>query len=335
MDSTSVKFEGWPHVIRSQQFTPDWIKNVLFPLTTKIEEMDNVKLRRQLPGKEMISLFVQESTRTRASFEIAMSRLGGQVVFGSEAAGKFSSIAKGESIEDTVTVFNEYGADVIVLRLNKEGEAKRAAAVSEIPVVNAGDGPGQHPTQALLDLRTIEKHLRRIAGIEVALMGDIEGSRTIHSLAYLLGKYPDVVLHFVAPDHLNIKPELLEHFQKHGIKFSRVKDIREIAAKVDVFYQTRIQTNQGTKEWDREDEKHGFTIINKKVLDMAKPNAIILHPLPCRREIVRAEVDSDPRAVYIKTKEGRMSQVRCGLFVRKALLMIVIDPGACVRLLRF
>ena len=330
-----VKFEGWPHIVRSQQFSKEWIERVLFPLTDKMERLSPHSLRTLLTDKEMISLFVAESTRTRASFEIAMKRLGGRVVFGSEAAGKFSSMAKGESIEDTMTVFNEFGADVIILRDSEEGGAERAAAVSSIPVINAGDGRGQHPTQALLDLCTIQKHMNRIAGLKVALIGDVEGSRTIHSLAYLLGKYPDITIYFVAPSHMKIRPDIMEYLRGHGVKVIGVQDIRDVASEADVFYQTRTQTNLGTTAWNRNDGSNGLTVINKEVLAMAKPDSIILHPLPCTDEIIRAEVDPDPRAVYIQTKAGRMSQVRCGLFVRKALLLLVISPQSCVRLLTF
>lgn len=335
MNTQDVKFDGWPHVIKAQQFSREWLEEIFFPLSDIMETAEKCIIRNMLPGREMISLFVAESSRTRASFEIAMRRLGGQVIFGSEAAGKFSSMAKGESIEDTITVFNEYGADVIVLRLAEEGGAEKAAFVSEIPIINAGDGSGQHPTQALLDLRTIKKHLQRIDKSEYALMGDIEGSRTIHSLAYLLSRYSDITIHFVAPPHLKIKSGIKDHLLEHGVKISEVKDVREIAGRVDVFYQTRTQTNLGTVAWDRKDCANGLTIINKEVLEMAKPGAIILHPLPCNDEIVRAEVDSDPRAVYIKTKEGRMSQVKCGLFIREALLLTVISPETCPGILSY
>ena len=333
MDLCDVKFDGWPNVIRAQQFSPDWIERVLFPLTDIMETMDKESLRELLSRMEMLSLFVQESTRTRASFEMAIQRLGGDVIFNSEAAGKLSSMGKGESLEDTVIALSEYGADVIVLRHSEEGGAERAATVSDIPIINAGDGPGQHPTQALLDRRTIQKYFGRISGLEIALIGDVQGSRTIHSLAYILGKDPSVTIHFVAPDHLKVKPDITDYLTRHGVKFTRARDIRDVAAKVDVFYQTRTQTNLGTPAWDRTDRTNGLTVINKEVLDMAKPTAIIMHPLPCTDEIVRSEVDSDPRAVYIKTRGERMSQVRCGLFIRMALLLLVISPEKSLRLL--
>jgi len=334
MATQSVKFEGWPHVVRSQQFSRDWLERVFFPLSDKMEKIHPAQRRNLLLGREMISMFVAESTRTRASFEIAMRRLGGEVIFHSEAGAKFSGMAKGESLEDTILVLNEYGADVIVLRQAEEGGAERAAAISSVPIINAGDGPGQHPTQALLDLYTIRKHMGRIDGLQIALIGDVEGSRTIHSLAFILGRFSGVTIHFVALDHQKVKPEILESLRKHGVEYTESRDIRAIASKVDVFYQTRTQVNLGTKPCDRTDEAHGFTVINGEVRRRAKPAAIFMHPLPCNEEIVRAEVDSDPRAVYIQTKDGRISQVRCGYTIKLALLVLVMEPKLAVKLLK-
>lgn len=332
----SMKFEGYPHIIDSHQFSPEWINEILFPLANRMEKRECIGNKvKSLVGKEMVSFFVGESLRTRASFEIAFRRLGGEVIFGSEAARKFSSMAKGESLEDTIVVLNEYlmkcnesfdgYSGVIVLRTDQEGDAARAAEVSQVPVINAGDGPGQHPTQALLDLYTIQKHLGGINGISIAMIGDLVGSRTIHSLAYLLGKYSDVKMYFVSPEHLQIRAGIKEYLLRHNIAVQELRDLREVAGLVDVFYQTRTQTNFGTEKWDRKDETNGFTIIDKEVLSLAKKNAIILHPLPCTDEIIREEVDEDPRAVYLKTKNGKMSQVRAGVYIRQALFSLIFS----------
>lgn len=314
---------GLPHVIEAQQFTREWMETILFPLADEMEKkvMAGEKAL-PLAGKEMVSLFVGESLRTRARFEIAMRRLGGTVVFGSEAAGKFSSMAKGESLEDTITVLNEYGADVIVLRSGQEGDAAKAVNVSDIPIINAGDGPGQHPTQALLDLYLIQKYMK-VDGISVAMIGDLVGSRTIHSLSYLLGRYKDVKIYFVSPEDKRIGSNIRDYLYRHCVGFEECRDVREIAHLVNVFYQTRTQINLGTAAWDRRDKNHGYTVIDGEVLALAKKNAIIAHPLPCIDEIVRGEVDRDPRAVYIKTKDGRMSQVKGGLYITMALLIII------------
>jgi len=321
----SVCIDGGPHVICAQQFSRNWLEEVLFPLADKEgEHFRNGDGSRPLIGKEMVSLFVGESLRTRARFEIAMRRLGGNVIFGTEAAKKFSSMAKGESLEDTITVLNEYGADVIVLRHDEEGGAAQAASVSSIPIINAGDGPGQHPTQALLDIYTIKRYFGKIDGLEFAAVGDLPGSRTIHSLAYLLGKYKDIKIHFISPDDRRIGTNITEYLQRHNVSYTEGNDVRDVASKVDVFYQTRTQINLGSKAWDRHDRTQGCTIIDKEVLGLAKSSAIILHPLPCLDEIVRKEVDGDSRAVYIKTNGDRVSQVRCGLFITSALLKIII-----------
>ena len=333
MTLQSVKFDGWPHVIDTRQFKPDWVEKILFPLADRIEVMFVNRLcNTLLAGKEMISLFVGESLRTRASFDIAMKRLGGGITFESEAARKFSSMAKGESLADTIAVLNEYGADVIVLRHDQEGGAEEAASISRIPIINAGDGPGQHPTQALLDLYAIKKHKGKINGLTFAMMGGLEGNRAVCSLVYQLAEY-DVNIFFVSPEDKKIKTGIKDHLSKRGIWHSEVKDIREVAHLVDVFYQTRTQTNLGTEVWDRTDANYGFTVIDKQVLDLAKPDSIILHPLPCTDEIVRAEVDPDPRAVYLQTKNGKMSQVKGGLYIRMALLLNVISPEFCCPLI--
>lgn len=320
---------GFPHIVESQQFSRQWIEQVLFPMADQegqkflVEEVNN-----DLAGTEMFSMFDGESLRTRARFEIAMRRAGGRVVLVSEAIGQFSSLAKGESYEDMITVINEFVSrperTVIVLRSKEEGMVARSSMVSDIPVINAGDGPGQHPTQALLDLYAIQKHLGKIDGISVAMIGDLVGSRTIHSLAYLLGKYTGITIYFVSPEHLRIRADISEYLERHCVRFEELTDVRDIADKPDVFYQTRTQTNLGTKSWDRRDQKQGYTVIDASVLKKMKTDAIILHPLPCVDEIVRAEVDQDRRAVYIKTKGGRMSQVRGGLHITSALLKFIL-----------
>lgn len=316
---------GHKHLIKSQQFDRSAIEEV-FGLADYIEKYEKQKGKgsyRPLINKEMVLIFVQESLRTRASFQFAHIRLGGVFPFTSEAAKKFSSMAKGESLEDTIIVLNEYEPDEIILRHDEEGGAERAALVSEVPIVNAGDGPGQHPTQALLDLYTIKKHLGRIDELEIILMGDVLGSRTINSIAFLFGRCKGITIYFVSPPHLRVRSDIKEYLERHNVKFEEGVDVRDFASRADVFYQTRTQTNLGTQPWDRKDQKNGYTVIDGNVLSMAKPDSIILHPLPCLDEIVRSEVDSDPRAVYIKTKNGRTSQVKCGLYIRMAIDQMV------------
>ena len=321
------------HIIDTRDFSREWIENDLFPLTEEMEKRSLTgKLGLPLLGKEMITIFFGESLRTRASFVIPMVRLGGKVIFESIDPRKLSSMVKGEPFEDMITVLNEYFDDprhgVIILRHDEEGGAAAAKKVSDVAIVNAGDGAGQHPTQAFLDLYTIQKHLGSIEGKSGAFVGDLVGSRTVHSLVYLFGKFPKVKVYFVSPKHLRIRADIKDYLLRHNVPTEEVTDIREVAHLADFIYQTRTQTNLGTEEWDRASQTNGLTIINKEVLALMKSDSIICHPLPCRDEIVRNEVDDDPRAVYIKTKNGRISQVKCGLFNRMALLKMILAPNA-------
>jgi aspartate carbamoyltransferase catalytic subunit len=267
----------------------------------------------------MASLFYEPSTRTRFSFESAMFKLGGSVL-STENAEQFSSAAKGEILEDTIRVVSEY-SDVIVLRHSEEGSAERAASVSSVPIINAGDGAGQHPTQSLIDLYTIEDECNGIDGKNIALIGDLNYGRTIHSLAYLLTKYDIGHIYLVAPEFVQMKPELIEHFDKHNVSWSTCHRLKDIASEVDVFYQTRLQKERfrtGSFELFEKYQKiaHRYK-IDGSVLEMMKPDARILHPLPRLGEI-SVEVDFDPRAAYFR-------QAKNGLYIRMALLLRLVD----------
>jgi aspartate carbamoyltransferase catalytic subunit len=331
---TDVKFSGWPHIVRAQQFSREWIENVLFPLSQKMEEIILTKFCcHLLEGKEMISLFCAESTRTRASFEIAMQKLGGKITFSAPNARFSSAMGKEESFEDTVRAISEYGADVFVIRNDGSEAIADIVDLCKIPIINAADNAEkdkQHPTQALLDLYTIQRNLGEIDGISVAMIGDLKNGRTVRSLCYLLAKWKIKHIYFVSPIEFCIGNDIKKYLEERNISFSECADIREIASEVDVFYQTRTQKNLGSNLWSRTDSNSGvFTIIDKEVLKIAKKDSIIMHPLPCLDEIVRTEVDSDPRAIYIESKRGRPSQVRCGLITRMTELVIVISPELC------
>src|SRR5579871_2497263 len=193
----------------------------------------------RLQGRVMAALFYEPSTRTRLSFESAMLRLGGRTM-GTDNAREFSSAAKGETLEDTIRIVAGY-SDVIVLRHQEEGAARRAAAVSDVPVINAGDGAGQHPTQSLLDLFTIQDELGRIDGITVAMVGDLANGRTVRSLAYLLSKFRDVRLVFVAPPAVRMGDDIKRHLDENGISWREESDLGAVLPAADVVYQTRIQ----------------------------------------------------------------------------------------------
>lgn len=312
----SVKFDGYPHIIEAQQFSREWIEKVLFP---EIEVAKNILSNKGctlFSNKIMITLFYEPSTRTRFSFEFAMRYLGGKPI-STENAEDFSSAVKGETLVDTIRVLNCYRPDVIVLRHKEDGSAKTASQVSKVPIINAGDGKGQHPTQALLDIYTIKEKLGRIDGISVAMVGDLANGRTVHSLSYLLGKFNNVEIFFISPECSQMKPEIKDYLKKHNTTFYENTDLRKVAHLVDVVYQTRVQKERGSA-FDT-NGKQGFFLVDRSVLDLMKKNAIVMHPLP-RVDEITTEVDLDPRAVYLT------NQVSNGLYTRIALLKIILDP---------
>jgi len=295
------------HVIESQQFS----RSLLEELFTRGEEIKREPHRfvGRLTGHVMAALFYEPSTRTRLSFEAAMLRLGGQTM-GTDNAREFSSAAKGETLEDTIRIVSGY-ADIIVLRHNEEGAARRAAAVSSVPIINAGDGPGQHPTQALLDLYTIRDELNRIDGIRIAMVGDLANGRTVRSLTYLLSKYKDIKIWFVAPPVVAMRSDLKAHLTEHGIPWVETEDLEGVLPEVDVVYQTRIQKERFTDPEVYNSIKGRYR-IDKSVMSRLRKYAIVMHPLP-RVDEIAPEVDSDPRAAYFR-------QARNGLHIRMALL---------------
>jgi aspartate carbamoyltransferase catalytic subunit len=259
--------------------------------------------------KIMASLFYEPSTRTRFSFESAMLRLGGRIM-STERAQDFSSVSYGESLEDTIRVVGNY-ADVIVLRHNQVGGVKRAAAVSSVPIINAGDGKGgQHPTQALLDLYTIYKEIKTIDGVNVALVGNLQDGRTVRSLAYLLGKYERVKVYFVAPPTLQMKQDILDYLNRHNVWYSLESDFNKVLPEVDVVYMTRIEEEKIPAASIEKPFKRYF--IDEESLTLMRPNAILMHPLPRLNEIAPV-VDTDPRAAYFR-------QTKNGVLIRMALL---------------
>jgi len=302
------------HVVESQQFDPP----TLLQLFQTAEEMEKVVARggtSQFQNRIMGALFYEPSTRTRFSFETAMHRLGGRVV-STENAAEFSSVAKGETLEDTIHILNGY-VDVIVIRHHEVGAAKRAAAVSRVPVINAGDGAGQHPTQSLLDLYTIQKEIGAIDGLKIAMVGDLAQGRTVRSLTYLLSKYQDIKIYFVAPMLLKMKEDILEHLRERHVWYTEETDLDKVLPEVDVVYQTRIQKERfGDRIADYE-KCRGVYIIDSNTLRLMRPKSIVLHPLP-RLEEISMEVDSDPRAAYFR-------QAQNGLYVRMALLSMVLS----------
>jgi len=301
------------HIIEAQQFDVPTLLH-LFDVTTRMELVIAQGGIPDYHNRIMATLFYEPSTRTRFSFETAMHRLGGRVV-STENAGQFSSAAKGETLEDTIQILNGY-ADVIVIRHYEVGAAKRAAAISRVPVINAGDGAGQHPTQALLDLYTIRKETGLIDGLRIAMVGDLAQGRTVRSLAYLLSKFKDIRMYFVAPPPLKMKEDILAHLRERSVWYTEETQLEKVLPEVNVVYQTRIQKERfGDRIADYE-QCRGVYVINTESLRLMKPDAIIMHPLP-RLEEISQEVDHDRRAAYFR-------QAQNGLPVRMALLTMVL-----------
>ena len=263
-----------------------------------------------LQRKTLATLFFEPSTRTRLSFEAAMHKLGGSTIGFAEA--EIASVKKGENLADTVRVVESY-ADVIVLRHPLEGAARLAAEFSNVPIINAGSGAEEHPTQALLDLYTILKEKGQIDGLNIALMGDLRYGRTVHSLAYALSLY-DVRLHLVSPESLRMRREVLEVI-KEKIEVLQKTEIEKILPEMDILYVTRIQKERFPDLAEYAKVKGAYK-IDLETLKNAKKDMIILHPLP-RVEEIAAEVDGTPHARYFQ-------QVWNGIVTRMALLALVL-----------
>ncbi|MBT4496225.1 MAG: aspartate carbamoyltransferase [Gemmatimonadetes bacterium] len=301
------------HIVEAQQFDTELLSDI-FAVAQEMEQVVQHYGSNILSRRVMATLFYEPSTRTRLSFESAMTRLGGGVLT-TENAREFSSAAKGETIEDTIRVIAGY-ADVVVMRHFESGASKRAAAVSSVPIINAGDGAGQHPTQALLDMYTIQREIGRLDDISIAMVGDLANGRTVRSLCYLLTKFKNPKIYFIAPGLVRMKDDIKEYLQRYEVDFEEEEDLHAVASKVDVIYQTRIQKERfGDRIADYE-QARGKYIINKSVMDCMQEHAVVLHPLP-RVDEIDSEVDGDPRAAYFR-------QAHNGLYVRMALLRMLL-----------
>ena len=296
------------HVLSVKQFSDKDLLHDLFEAADAMQALPPGEYPKPLQGCTLATIFYEPSTRTRLSFETAIQNLGGHVI-STENAGEFSSSAKGESLEDTIKVINAY-AYGIVLRHPEAGAAERAAAVSDVPIINAGDGPAEHPTQALLDMYSIYRAKGSFDGLKIALVGDLLYGRTVHSLLSLLSLY-NVELFLISPPSLQLPKEYLTALDKQSIPYTVLDTWESVLGNVDVLYMTRVQKERFTLIEDYNSVKDDFILTLDQVKQM-KPDAIILHPLPRVNEIA-TEVDSDPRAHYFQ-------QVKNGLFMRMALL---------------
>ncbi len=300
------------HILDADQFSREDLETVL-AYSHRIQEMydrDPESLFGLLNGKLLASLFFESSTRTRLSFETAMNRLGGRVI--STVGFQFSSISKGETLYDTMKMIEGY-ADIAVIRHPVEGSSRIAAAAVGIPVINAGDGSGQHPTQALLDLYTIFREKSDIDGLSIAFVGDLKFGRTIHSLLKLLRHY-NVKLTLVAPVDLAIPEAYRKELEKNGTQFEETEDIKAIWD-CDVAYITRIQEERFVDKSEYEKLKNSYS-INKAFLQASRKEPLIMHPLPRVNEL-STDVDDLPNAAYFR-------QAAYGVIVRMALLLLTL-----------
>jgi aspartate carbamoyltransferase catalytic subunit len=292
-------------VISIRDFSREQIENLL-ELADEMEKAFHSG-SDVLRGKILATLFMEPSTRTRLSFTTAMYKLGGSII-GFDSP-EMSSVAKGENLSDTIRVVENY-CDVIVLRHSLEGASRLAAEYSHVPVINAGSGAEEHPTQALLDLYTIKKELGRIDGLKIALLGDLKYGRTVHSLSYALALF-DTSLVFISPEGLGMRREVTHDLKNMGTKVEELDDLQEVISEIDVLYATRIQRERFPDPTEYEKLKGSYQ-INIETLKNSKTSLIIMHPLP-RIDEISPEVDKTPHAKYFK-------QPYYGVLVRMAIL---------------
>ncbi len=298
------------HLMNPLDFSVEELNN-LFDLANDIEK-DPAKYAHACEGKKLATCFYEPSTRTRLSFEAAMLNLGGKVLGFSDAGS--SSASKGESVSDTIRIISCY-ADICAMRHPKEGAPMVAASHSGIPVINAGDGGHQHPTQTLTDLLTIRSLKGRLSNFTIGLCGDLKFGRTVHSLINALIRYPDIRFVFISPPELKVPDYITDMLTEKGIAFEEVIRLEDSMPQLDLLYMTRVQKERFFNEEDYVRLKD-FYILNKEKLEAAKPDMLILHPLPRVNEI-SVEVDEDPRAVYFK-------QAQYGVYVRMALILTLL-----------
>jgi aspartate carbamoyltransferase len=312
-DQRTGRFYG-KDILTVAQFTRDDIEYVFGVAEAMRTMVAHVGTFDLLKGKILANLFYEPSTRTQSSFMAAMQRLGGSVIPISGVA--YSSVSKGESLPDTVRTLECY-ADVIVLRHHEQGAAAIAAAAARKPIINAGDGPGEHPTQALLDLFTIREELGRIDGLTVTMLGDLKYGRTVHSLSRLLSLF-GATLNFVSPESLKMPPGVVDELRTRGARFFEHASLDGVLPESDVLYVTRVQKERFEDLEVYEKLKHAF-VVTPETMKRAKPKMALMHPLPRVGEI-SPEVDADPRAAYFR-------QMECGLYVRMALLAMVLGKA--------
>lgn len=302
------------------------MRHLMTPLDLSVEELEDLmdtaedikehpeKYAHACDGKVLATLFYEPSTRTRLSFEAAMLHLGGKTLGFADAGS--SSAAKGESVADTIRVVSCF-ADIAAMRHFKEGAPMVAAQFAGIPVINAGDGGHQHPTQTLTDLMTMRSVRRSLSNMKIGMCGDLKFGRTVHSLIRALLRYDNISFVFISPDELRLPDYMIEELNSHeGVEYTEVTRLEEALPKLDVLYMTRVQKERFFNEEDYVRLKD-FYILDSRKMELARESMIVLHPLPRVNEIA-VEIDNDPRAKYF-------DQVKNGMYIRMALILMLLE----------
>ncbi len=295
------------NLISCNQFTKENLEEI-FDLADKMK-LNPEKYTETLKNKLIAVMFFEPSTRTRMSFEAAIQRLGGKMIV-TENGKENSSARKGETIEDTIRVLEGY-ADAIIMRHSRDDSSKAAAKVSKVPIINAGSGKAEHPTQSLLDIYTIREKRGNLDGVKVGILGDLKYGRTVHSLIEILSLYKNVEVYALSKKEFELQDEYIEFMNEHNIKFTKCTSFEDMPKDVDVLYHTRIQSERFEGDFGKEEY-----IINKEILDKFSKDTIVMHPLP-RNEEISEDIDDDPRAKYFKQAEN-------GMWVRMALLADIL-----------
>ncbi len=277
----------------------------IMELAADFEKTPNQKL---LDGKVVASLFFEPSTRTRLSFETAINRLGGRIIGFTDSNS--SSVTKGETLHDTIRMVSNY-ADLIVMRHPLEGSARYAAEISDVPIINAGDGANQHPTQTLLDMYSIIKTQNTLDNLNIFMVGDLKYGRTVHSLLMAMSQFENPIFNFIAPDELQIPEEYKIYLREKGIRYFEHREFTDIISEADIVYMTRVQKERFSDPIEYEQVKNVY-ILRNSMLKNTKPNMRILHPLPRVNEI-HPDVDNNEKAYYF-------DQARNGVFAREAII---------------
>ncbi|MEI6349249.1 MAG: aspartate carbamoyltransferase [Bacteroidota bacterium] len=290
----------------------DYSKEEYLKILDLAEQFEKQPVQKIAEGKVISTLFFEPSTRTRLSFESAANKLGARIIGFSEATN--SAVAKGESLSDTIRTVANY-SDLIVMRHPIEGSARYASEVAKVPVINAGDGANQHPSQCLLDLYTIRQTQGTLDNLHIALVGDLKYGRTVHSLVEAMCKF-NTTFHLVSPEELKLPRSVKAHIKDHNLNYYQYNDMMEVIDKVDILYMTRIQRERFQDQLEYERVKNVFVLSNKMLMN-SRQNLKILHPLPRVNEI-SMDVDSNPKAYYFE-------QALNGVYVRQALIASILD----------